>query len=126
MRFDEVERKLVFEKPELNIATLSIVELGGPFHSQLAKHLNEFHASEYKVILGKLYEEKLIVLKDLPLLIDTVYLLLEETLESDFGTYYEDIEKKDVQKFLGNIRAVYEKYSKAEKVSTSPESPKEL
>lgn len=112
MRFDEVQKKLVFEKSELNIATLSIVELGGPFHSQLAKHLNEFHAPEYKTILSRLYEEKIIILKDLPLLIDTVHLLLEETPESDFGSYYEDVEKKDVQKFLSDVQSVYEKYGK--------------
>ncbi len=116
MRIDEAQKKVVFEKSELNIATLSIVELGGPFHSQLAKHLNKFHTAEYKIILDKLYEEKLITVKDLPLLIDTVYLLLEETPESDFGSYYEDVKKKDVQKFLGDIQSVYEKYSKHEEV----------
>lgn len=112
MRFDNIQKKLILDKSELNIATLSIVELGGPFNSQFAKHLNNFHSSEYHRILDKLYKEKLIALEDLSLLIDVVYLFLEETLDSDFGSYYEDVQKKDVQIFLNDIRSVYEQNKK--------------
>ena len=106
MRFDEKKKIITLSKPELNIATLSLVELGGPFHSQFADHMNKFHVGQYKRILDDLYKTCSLSLDDASLLVDVVFLLLKETPGEDFGTYYDDVKEDNVKKLCEDLKKV--------------------
>ena len=107
MKYNETNKSIIFEKPEVNIIGLAIIELGGPFHSPFSKHLQVHHYADYDEIKKELDSNSEVDLNHLHLLIDIIQVLLVETLDSDWGTLYEEISKEEVEKLLLGLIEIY-------------------
>ena len=107
MDFNEIEKSVIFEKSNINIMNLAIIELGGPLHSSFAKHLQAYHYANYDEIKKKLDSSSAIDINNLHFVIDILQVFLAETLDSDWGTLYKDVIKKDVEDLLASLIEIY-------------------
>jgi len=107
MKYDEVKKNIYLEKQEINIIDTAILELGGPFRSPFAKHLLTYHDKDYNQIKNELYANEGISLDSLHLIIDILQVFIVETHESDWGTLYDDISKKEIEYLIECLIKVY-------------------
>ncbi len=107
MRYDSVKKRIILEKQENDIVDTAIVELGGPFHSSFAKHLQKYHFQDYELIKKELNLSSSLLLKDLHLVIDILQIFLVEPLESDWGTTYDSISQNEVKDLLATLITIY-------------------
>jgi hypothetical protein len=107
MKFNEVDNNIELDRQESNIIDLAVTELGGPLHSPFAKHLQNNHFSELDRIRNKVNKDNQAVLEDIHLVIDVLQVLMNESLDTDWGTLYDGVQKEDLQKVLENLIQIY-------------------
>lgn len=86
------------DKKECYIASVSIIEVGGPYHenSLLYEHLSKFHQNQYDAILNDLERESRVLLSNVPLVIETLN-LSKNVDDQDFSAIYRnDIKNSDI------------------------------
>lgn len=103
MKYIDTDNDLLLDRPELEIALTAITELGGPFHSPFAKHLQKYHYADYDKLSENLTSKSTIGIGDIQLLIDIVQVFLAETLDTDWGTLYEGISKDRVVELIDGL-----------------------
>lgn len=109
MNYDETKKSIILVETEINIVDLAILELGGPFHSSFAKHLQTYHFDQYDKIREELNLNSAINIDNLHFVIDIIQVFLMETLDSDWGTTYVDVSKKEVEDLLAGFIEIYSK-----------------
>lgn len=98
---------IVLNKQENYLAFGSIVELGGLYRSRFSDHLLNEHEKEYKVIEEELEKNNKLLIKNIPLVLDTLYLLINEMSDGDFIALYDDVTKDDVRVLCNKLEKIY-------------------
>lgn len=103
MKYDNTSKKFSLEQKEVQIIDTAIVELGGPFHSPFARHLQKYHLEEYDQIKKELVGVSTLAPENVQLVIDILQIFLIEPLESDWGTTYSNIKKQEIKDLLNEL-----------------------
>lgn len=95
---DEKENSIVFG---------SVIELGGLYRSRFSDHLLIEHEHEYEVIKNRLERSGELLITDIPLVLETLYLLINEMSDGDFIALYDNVTKDDVKVLYDKLEGIY-------------------
>jgi hypothetical protein len=98
---------MTLNKKDADIINLAIIEMGEPLHSPFAKHLQTFHDADMSRIRVYIGANNNLEFNDVHLVIDVLQVFLSETIESDWGSVYEKVQKKDVMNTLERLIKIY-------------------
>lgn len=104
------DSKVLLNKQERGWIFASIVELGGLYNSRFAKHLLKTHVVSYNKLEKEILEYSQLEIKDIPFILDTLDLLINEMSDWDFGAIYPGESKREVKALYDKLEIIYSQH----------------